>query len=189
MIEIPDSLNQIFTKGDVGPAGGLIFYDAGSLQNWGRYLEVAPNGWHGPSGDPKRIFCDVKVNLRYLPQNYDIYSIGAGKRNTIEIVKRCEKGAAKTASQYAGGGKKDWYLPSINELAELAAFVLNRKSWRMNDSEKPKRIMKGFTSYPYWSSTIDDEEHGMSFMQYLSYGEQWTSPFGISNYVRPIRAF
>ena len=29
--------------GDVGPAGGIVFYDAGSLQWWGRYLEV-PRG-------------------------------------------------------------------------------------------------------------------------------------------------
>ena len=26
-----------------GPAGGVIFYDAGSVQSWGRYLEAAAN--------------------------------------------------------------------------------------------------------------------------------------------------
>ena len=29
--------------GDRGPGGGYVFYDAGSTQPWGRYLEVAPS--------------------------------------------------------------------------------------------------------------------------------------------------
>ena len=33
--------------GDRGPGGGTVFYDAGSAQTWGRYLEVAPNDLGG----------------------------------------------------------------------------------------------------------------------------------------------
>ena len=41
------NLYAIYTKesdviGKIGPAGGIIFYDAGSNQSWGRYLEAAP---------------------------------------------------------------------------------------------------------------------------------------------------
>ena len=36
-------------KGAMGPGRGLVFYDAGSVQTWGRYLEVAPQNW-GPVG-------------------------------------------------------------------------------------------------------------------------------------------
>lgn len=44
--------------GKVGPAGGWVFYDAGSTQSWGRYLEAAPkstewtsNVWGGEGKD------------------------------------------------------------------------------------------------------------------------------------------
>jgi len=33
--------------GAMGPGGGRVFYDAGSKQWWGRFLEVAPQEWNG----------------------------------------------------------------------------------------------------------------------------------------------
>lgn len=40
-----------------GPGGGIVFYDAGSQQAWGRFLEVAPQNWNGtPSACPKSIW-------------------------------------------------------------------------------------------------------------------------------------
>ena len=41
---IDDSVGS-FTVGDAGPGGGIVFYDAGSQQTWGRYIE-AIDGWY-----------------------------------------------------------------------------------------------------------------------------------------------
>tara|TARA_R110000868_G_scaffold187920_2_gene430687 strand:- start:430 stop:1071 length:642 start_codon:yes stop_codon:yes gene_type:complete len=41
---IDDSVGS-FSIGDAGPGGGVVFYDAGSQQTWGRYIE-AVDGWY-----------------------------------------------------------------------------------------------------------------------------------------------
>jgi len=39
-VQVPCAENTI------GPGGGVIFYDAGSVQSWGRFLEAAPWKWN-----------------------------------------------------------------------------------------------------------------------------------------------
>lgn len=52
------TLYAVYTSGDnvlrkLGPAGGWVFYDAGSTESWGRYLEAANPDWIDASDDPQ----------------------------------------------------------------------------------------------------------------------------------------
>ena len=46
-----------------GPGGGRIFYDAGSPQPWGRFLEVAPQAWNGTLHECPGSGCGADSNL------------------------------------------------------------------------------------------------------------------------------
>ena len=103
-----------YIVGDEGPAGGLVFYKAPTRQSWGQYLEVAIIDVTGAFG------CEgTEIS------GADGTAIGTGRQNTIDILAECKtKGiAARIASQYRGGGKSDWYLPSKDELSALGAAI------------------------------------------------------------------
>jgi hypothetical protein len=111
--------------GDTGAGGGVVFYDAGSTQPWGRYLEVAPAGWNGGGEDPTAKWCDKDDYKKYdddklIPmERATNYQIGTGATNTRIMLAACPSGAAVRAAAYRGGGKDDWFLPSAYELREL----------------------------------------------------------------------
>ena len=102
--------------GDTGPGGGVVFYDAGSVKAWGRYLESAPANW---KTDPYWIWCD-KGKAGYDEALKTGTAIGTGAANTKLIIKACGKdSAAGAASAYRGGSLSDWYLPSKLELNQM----------------------------------------------------------------------
>lgn len=162
--------------GNTGPGGGIVFYDAGKQQSWGRYLEVAPKGWSGSSEDPEANWCPVKSYFSTQVQ------IGAGKSNTELMLTGCQSGAALIARSYKGGGNGDWFLPSKDELNELYKYVR---------SAPDATLFATFSlRSSYWSSS---ESSNMFTV--------WTQAFDIGiqhNYadiprafgiLRPIRAF
>jgi len=113
--------------GDIGPGGGVVFYDAGSRQSWGRYLEAAPAGWYKvlPS-DPQISWCEPGQpgSEAYIAT---LEAIGTGAQNTEMVVGMCGgSSAAGMADDYAVGGKADWFLPSFKELEALARSNLVR---------------------------------------------------------------
>lgn len=162
--------------GDTGPGGGIVFYDAGSPQVWGRYLEAAPPGWSGNAADPKFVWCPmnaVGVNT-VLPTGTEI---GWGGRNTKLIVNRraCGKRtAAGRAAGYSGGGLADWFLPSKDELNALYA---------------QRQIVGGLGDVTYWSSSQFSGQKASAWGHYILTGFQdgWAKTAPSS--VRPIRAF
>jgi len=129
-----------YKVGDRGPGGGTIFYynaNGFTVTGFGTcyYLEVAPlntaseRRWSTVTGNP---FPDVDAAANTT-------SIGAGKNNTTLILEADPTAPAALACvSYNGGGKNDWFLPSIDELLEL---------YKLRNS-------LGLTaSYRLWSST------------------------------------
>ncbi len=118
--------NQNCPIGSTGPGGGIVFFDAGSVQSWGRYLEfVTSSDWSkyglslgfGPIEDWCSTTTDaVQKNLGTSNE------IGAGKRNTLLMKQSCSSGIAVFANAYRGGNKTDWFIPSSAELNELCKF-------------------------------------------------------------------
>ena len=113
------NLDKEYKIGDTGLGGGLVFYDAGSLQissyvdmngvtriyTW-RYLEVNP---------------DVKGTANW--SDYSILGelgggLGLGRSNTMKMA-RHGSDAAKIAVNCKDGGVEDWFIPSLNELAQI----------------------------------------------------------------------
>lgn len=105
--------------GDTGPGGGIVVYDAGTTKPWGRYLEAAPIGWSGAADDPQVTWCPAN-SPKYGTNIGTTREIGDGKANTAAIISACGSDtAAGRAAAYRGGGKSDWFLPSMGELNQV----------------------------------------------------------------------
>ena len=147
------STKRIYSVGEVGPGGGVIFYvdlnigfrcgenfndTSGATGGLCNYHEVAPDNWSGSVNDP---IIPWAIGANATP-GLDIPGLvnntmkwgsivtderGRGLQNSNYIVQQngqcfvvagCTY-AAGAARAYAGGGKSDWYLPSITELRTL----------------------------------------------------------------------
>ena len=172
--------------GDSGPGGGIVFYDAGSTQSWGRYLEVAPANWSGnPDGNATPTWC---TNTSQLIAGADGTAIGTGATNTAAIVAACTSGAAVNAAAYRGAGLSDWFLPSIDEHRALCRWVKGLAPTTTECRGSSIWMDLGWTSH-YWTSTQTSatsawETWMPGWNDYRDVGKD-------TNYVsvRPIRAF
>lgn len=159
-----------YSIGDTGPGGGIIFYDAGSQQSWGRYLEAAPANWDGTNNNE-----DPYVQWGCRGDSIQTATaIGTGKANTFAIIAGCSgTTAASTARAYRGGGKSDWFLPSRDELEQMEV----------------RRSILGFGGNTWhWSSTqYSAQEANSRWLGTTSNGLYfYWKDFG--DQVRPIRA-
>lgn len=114
--------------GDIGPGGGIVFYDAGVHKPWGRWLEMAPVDTEFVGVPWKKLRVNDRLRPLYrddatgLARHKRILSkrIGMGYLNTKRIVRNYGPGnyAAWAAWTLVHGGKSDWFLPSEYELNE-----------------------------------------------------------------------
>lgn len=157
--------NGAYSIGDVGPGGGFVFYDAGSHQPWGRYLEAAP-----ADSSTGVIWCNKTSFVGTL------LKVGTGQANTLRIIAHCSSGAARSADKYvAPNGTADWFLPSRDELNLMYTNLA-------------RRGIGGFATDYYWCSSED--ETGSAWDQLFANGAQ--EDRGSKNdvdHVRPARAF
>ena len=103
--------------GDLGAAGGIVFYVATTPQPWGRYLEAAPVGWNRLTSDHP----SYEWGCRGVAISASRVEVGAGFANTQAIMQACPQRpiAASVAFDLVFGGYDDWFLPSVGELDAL----------------------------------------------------------------------
>jgi hypothetical protein len=182
--------------GSVGPGGGVVFYDAGTQQSWGRYLEVAPAGWSGKSVDPNERWCNVSdVFFTGLVLDQTLrgalgVEIGKGKANTNLMVRNCSWGAGVVAQSYRGGGKSDWYLPSRSELNELCKYAQSKPTGKSNEEcGQSENLRGGFYLREYYWSSSEWDAINVPIQTLSSGGSGYADKRTQFAHVRPIRAF
>lgn len=147
--------------GDLGPAGGIIFYDdeigfdfdtngviEGDEKNLleDRFLEAAPENWAltiDVGNGQEWGFSNSNSDLPDIDQ-MDIATIketvGTGKNNTSIIIRNIPENlqiAASLCSAYEDGVYNDWFLPSAGELK-----ILHRR----------QNLVRNFHDRFYWTS-------------------------------------
>ena len=184
---VADELCKI---GMTGPGGGIIFFVDYNDQYTGlNYLEAARVGWGdaitvnqgGLTGettgsatvDPKMKWCS-NTSLSLGLTSWTNFAVGAGATNTATADTTCAGGAIQAASDYAGGSKVDWYLPSSGE-AMLMYTNLRQAG------------IDGFALGFYWTSS-ELGANNTWFQGFIS-GDQNYNNKPTLYYVRPVRAF
>ncbi len=133
LFSISNAQEKVYHIGDKGPGDGWVFYDKGSYSDGWRYLEVAP---------------DDIGNVAWGCQGVSIpgakgTAVGTGKTNTEAMLKGCSDklSAAKMVKSYQRGRKKDWFIPSKDEILLIFQNVAEKglynfgMSWGWSSTE------------------------------------------------------
>jgi hypothetical protein len=156
----------VYLVGDLGPAGGIVFYDSGEDSDDRYFLEAAPAdqsaGIQWSNGNSS----DIKTGT----------AVGSGKSNTDSIIAAQGSGnyAATLCKNLSIGGFSDWFLPSKDE---LNLMYTNLK----------KAGLGGFGGSWLWSSSQGSKYN--AWYQVFSNGDQYNGYKIVDNSVRACRAF
>lgn len=175
-----------YAIGDIGPAGGLIFYDKGSYSNGWRYLEAAP------------------ASTEFTKKEWGIgcyfvgtgTGIGSGQSNTTKIVTFLNNNlddsygdvtyktdrAAYLCDALTVGGYSDWFLPSKDEL--------NLMYQNLHNIVIPVGGFADLGNWTYWSSSEYSEySDTYAWSQFFYNGSHQGQHKYFTNQVRGVRAF
>jgi len=158
----------VIRVGGTGPAGGIVFYDKGSVSDGWRYLEAAPTETSDSIPWYNGKYISIKTGT----------AVGSGKTNTADIVAAQGAGsyAARLCQDLVSGGFDDWFLPSQDELDLMYKNLM-------------KANLGGFASAWYWSSSEYKNSDGNAVYQYFGNGNQRLDYKANCSRVRAIRAF
>lgn len=154
-------VEDTYTVGDIGPAGGIIFY-------------VASNGLSGLEAAPNDLGTAAWGCISIAIEGADGTLVDTGKQNTTDILAGCTDAgiAAEITNQFTLNGFDDWFLPSkdgLNLLFQQASDI------------------GGFDSIFYWTST--ENSRYSAWYQSINSGTQGTRNRDVLYGVRAVRAF
>lgn len=167
--------NREYALGDIGPAGGLIFYvNPNSATDGWRYLEAAP--FDQSAGAKWGCF-------RKLIEGARGTAVGTGKQNTLDMMAACaEPGtAAYLCTNLSFNGVRGWFLPSRDE---LALMYRNLKAAGLGDFHDGG-VKDNFT---YWASSQETADMS-AHIDFADLGRQHGDDKDFPRRVRAIRAF
>jgi len=185
----------LFSIGDSGPAGGIVFYDRGFHADGWRFLEAAPAhltfaaDWGALVKRP-----GVWPHFSYSNVQGTSEAIGSGRSNTERIVEHTRAmrwssltsgpariyGAARVIVDLDYNGFNDWFLPSKGELNAMYEN-LARGGLAHFGSPTPQG------GSGYWSSS--QRSWDRAWVQFFYNGNQHDALKTSEHRVRAIRAF
>ncbi|HYN08937.1 MAG TPA: beta-L-arabinofuranosidase domain-containing protein [Vicinamibacterales bacterium] len=164
-----------YAMGDVGPAGGFIFYDNPNHAKDGwRYLEAAP--FDQSAGARWGCFRQLIAGARGT-------AVGTGKQNTADMLAACaEPGtAAHLCANLTLNGVRGWFLPSRDELALMYRNLRTTGAAHFQDT--------GLTdNFTYWTSSQNTADMA-AHVDFADLGRLHGDDKDFPRRVRAIRAF
>ena len=202
--------------GDIGPAGGIIFYDKGNKDGGWRYLEAAPAdlrvvggnptvdadaegydaapagylfGYYRKTADGSDLF--VNGTTEYDGKDCTGTAIGTGKKNTDLLVNAMGDSAY---AEYSGAKTRVDYAANLcldlvyNEYDDW--FLPSKDELNLMYTNLKEKGLGGFGyDYYYWSSSENSNNTMRAWFQYFYTGSQRDYYRDYDYSVRPVRAF
>ncbi len=108
-----------YAIGDIGPGGGVVFYDKGYESDGWQCMEAYPLG----NANGAACWGCVGVDLPGASSS----SIGDGLSNTLDMLAGCanETTAASRTADFENNGYQDWFVPSKDELDAFYGNIMN----------------------------------------------------------------